>query len=436
MNRHHHPISAAITSLTLILALTGCSVANAIAPLPKVTVTATATDTPTTTPIPTPTTTPTPTEIPFYLTATVWTGNLQAPLLLYHEFVPNDVEKSTATKTRLEDFGNQIQKLYDAGFSLVSLQSWLDGSFVVPEGRKPLVITLDDGLFANQLYINADGTPNTDSGLGVLWSFSQSHPDFGFSAAIFMIMGDKYYADVQAGDRFILGEGNAWMDKFGQTIAWGIDHGVMPYNHTYQHVELDITKNADIVDQLRQNDYALRNFLERVGRSDLVPRLGNMLALPFGIWPATQSGIQILQNYKDPEGRPMQAIFEAYNYAEATWTPSVFSPGYNRFNLPRDTASNAMVDLIVQNKDNFPAAQACQLGPLPESDQANTSVIQTAIENAISTDACPAGVYNVDGNVFVASADKVELFKTKSDPTAATPTTTSSPILPSITPTP
>jgi len=416
-----------IFAVTLVLAFAGCSVVNAITPQHKATITPTNTLTPTPTQTSTPTMTPTATEIPVYVVATVWTGELSAPILLYHEFRPNSVEESTATKTRLEDFGNQLQKLYDSGFSLVSLQSWMDGSFVVPEGRKPLVITLDDGIFANQLYINADGTPSTDSGLGLLWAFSKAHPDFGFSAAIFTVMGDKYYADVQIGDRFILGEGDAWKDKLGQTIAWGIENGVEPYNHTYTHVRLDLTGNADIVDQLRTNDYAIRNFLARVGRSDLVPKLGNMIALPFGIWPASQSGIEIIQNYKDPEGLKTQAIFEAYNLAEAVFTPSVFSPGFNRYNVQRLTASNAMVDLIVQNKDVFPVAQSCSLGPMREGEQGDMAVVQTLIGSAVTSGACPAGVYNVNGNVFVAGTDKVELFKESSAILKLPPTPTNTP---------
>lgn len=410
----HHSIQSIFVSIFFAASLAGCSVVSAFSP------TATATAVPTATQTPLPTLTPTATQVPFYLDATVWTGNLQVPILLYHRFVPDTEEKSTSTKTRLEDFEAQMQSLYDSGFSLVSLQSWLDGTFTVPEGRKPLILTLDDGWFADQLYINDDGTPNKMSGLGVLWYFSQEHPDFGYSAAIFTNMGDKYYGDKIAYDRFILGEGDAWKDRLAKTIAWAVDHEILPYNHTFTHVELDLTANKDIVDQLKQNDYALREYLERAGRSDLDSKLGNIIALPYGIWPATQSGIDILKNYKDPAGQQTAAIMEAYNLFEATFTPSVFSPDFNRYNLPRLTAGTAMVELVVEKKDEFPTAQTCPLGPLDESQSADWDLVARLIQNAIAANTCPEGIYNINGTVFVAKDGSVTQYTQSS--TSSTPT--------------
>lgn len=408
---NHHSFASIAFSIFFAASLAGCSVVSAFSPTPTATVIPTATQTPL------PTMTPTATEIPFYLQATVWTGNLQVPILLYHRFVPDTNEKSTSTKTRLADFKAQLQSLYDNGFSLISLQSWLDGTFTVPEGRKPLILTLDDGWFADQLYINDDGTPNTMSGLGVLWYFSQEHPDFGFSAAIFTNMGDKFYGDKIAYDRFILGEGDAWKDRLAKTIAWAVEHGISPYNHTFTHVELDLTANKDIVDQLKQNDLALREYLDRAGRSDLDAKLGNIIALPYGIWPATQSGIDILKNYKDPSGQQTEGIMEAYNLYEAVFAPSVFSPDYNPYNIPRLTAGTAMVDLVIEQKDQFPSASICSLGPLDESQAEDREIVTGLIQNAVGTGSCPAGVYIINGTVYVAQEGVVTLYSSPSEET-------------------
>ena len=427
-----HSISILLLTLLIVFGLTGCASVNAVSP--SATSTSNLTPTLTSTPLPTstPTNTPTPTEVPFYLNATVYAGNLQVPILLYHHFKPDTTAESTTTRTRLADFKDQLQQLYDAGFSLVSLQSWLDGTFLVPEGRKPLIITLDDGWFADQLYINDDGTPSTLSGLGVLWQFSEEHPDFGFSAAIFTNMGDKFYGDKQVGDRFLLGEGDAWKDKLGNTIAWAMDHGIEPYNHTYTHIQLSspATTNADIAYQLKQNDTVTRSYLERVGRTDLISKLGNIIALPFGIWPSTPSGIRILQNYQTPEGLQTQAIMEAYNLYEAKFTPSVFSPDFDRFNLPRLTAGVQMIQTVVESKDQFPTAQSCTLGPLPEAQQSDVTLIGQLIDQAIASANCPKGIYNVNGIVFNASEGNARLFYQAS----AQPTLTATPL--SSTPTP
>lgn len=413
-----------LATLLVLFSITGCSVVSAFSP----------TETPTSTPLPTltptPTVTPTPTEIPFYLNATVWSGNIQVPILLYHRFVP-DYANTDATQMRLSDFKEQIQTLYDNGFYLVSLDDWLNGTFVIPVGKKPLIITLDDLWFADQLYINADGTPSKNSGLGLLWHFSQEHPDFGYSAAVFSNMGDKYYGDKQVGEIFQLGEGDAWKTKLGETIAWAIDNGIEPYNHLYKHPLLSImTSNSDIQWQIQMNDADTRYFLSKAGREDLYPKLGNIIALPFGEWPATESGVNVLKKYTNPEGKPLLAIMEAYNLGEQEMTPSIFSDGFDAYKIARLTASKYMVKWIVEQKDAIPTAQNCQLGPIQETESANLDVILAAIQTAVSSQACPEGVYNVNGSVFVAKAGSVTLFKASSDPALpvqSTPTVTVAP---------
>ncbi len=408
-----------LATLLVLFSMTGCSVVSAFSP------TETPTNTPQPTLTPTPTITPTPTQIPFYLNATVWSGNLQVPIVLYHRFVP-DYANTDATQMRLSDFREEIQTLYDNGFYLVSLEDWLTGTFVTPVGKKPLIITLDDLWFADQLYINPDGTPSQNSGLGLLWQFSQEHPDFGFAAAGFSNMGDKYYGDKQVGDVFQLGDGDAWKTKLGETITWAVDHGIEPYNHLYKHPLLSImTSNSDIQWQIQMNDADTRYFLSLVGREDLYPKLGNIIALPFGEWPATESGVNVLKKYKNPEGKPVQGIMEAYNLGEQELTPSIFSDGFDAFKIARLTASKNMIKWIVSEKDSIPTAQNCQLGPLEESQSGDLNLIQTAIQTAVSSQACPEGVYNVNGSVFIAKGGVVTLFKAAGQgevPDQSTPT--------------
>jgi hypothetical protein len=107
---------------------------------------------------------------------------------------------------------------------LIPLKDWLEGDFIIPEGRKPLVITLDDLWFGNQIFIRDDGTPSPNSGIGVLWQFSQENPDFGFHAALFAINGDKYYPEREVGDVFYAADNvdffsKSWHTKLGNTIA-------------------------------------------------------------------------------------------------------------------------------------------------------------------------------------------------------------------------
>jgi len=391
----------AITLFVLIAAqlLSACSVVQSFMP--------TETPTSTATPLPTataqPTATPTPTEVPFFLDAAVMPLNQQAPILLYHRFIPDGETKNAITFTHLSEFRSDLQKLYDSGFSLVSLQSWMDGNYSVSPGRKPLIITLYDFWFADQIYINDDGTPSLYSGIGVLWQFSQEHPDFGFSAAGFSNMGDKYYGDRQIGDRFYYGENlDAMQIKLGQTIAWAIENGVEPYNHLYTHPLLPVTEDKDILFQVEENDRITRYRLTQAGREDLIPRLGNMIALPFGEWPSTYKGVELLKNYKNQEGEPVKAIFEAYLFADKVLTPSVYSPVFDRYNLARLTASDIMIQWIMEQAPTLPAAQSCQLGPLQQDQAADPVVIQGLISNALQSGTCSEGVYHVGELIFIA----------------------------------
>lgn len=388
-----------VVGLLAISLITGCSVVQSFMPTP--TPTSTVTPLPTATPMPT--ATPTPTEVPFFLDATVMSLEQQVPILLYHRFIPDGENKDAITFINLSDFRNELQVLYDSGFSLVSLQSWMNGTYLVPPGRKPLIITLDDFWFADQIYIEEDGTPSEFSGIGVLWRFSQEHPDFGFSAAGFSNMGDKYYGDRRIGDRFFYSENlDAMWLKLGQTIAWALENGVEPYNHLVLHPMLSKTEDKDIQWQVEENDRLTRYYLTNAGREDLIPRLGNMIALPFGEWPSTSTGINILKNYKNQEGEPVDAIFEAYLLSDAQLTPSVYTPEFDRYNIARITESQFMIQWIVNQAGSLPVAQTCQLGPLQPDQSGDASVVQNLISEAVNGGGCPAGVFHVGEMIFIA----------------------------------
>jgi hypothetical protein len=364
----------------------------------------------------TPTLTPTVTQVPFYLNATVWDENLQVPILIYHEFVPY-YEDVDATHTRLNEFKDQLQTFYDNGFRLISLKDWINGTFVLPEGKKPLIITIDDLWFGNQIYIEDNGIPSIYSGIGVLWKFSQDHPDFGFHAALFAINGDKFYPEKQVGDHFYAADNIDWYSlswhiKLGNTIAWAIDHGLEVYNHTLHHYYYWTSlTDEQYRTELSDNDVVLREFLTESGHSDLIPKLDNVIALPQGLWPDSYSGKQIILNYKNTEGKPLLAVMEAYNLNAAQLTPSHFSDKFDPFHVARITVSKYMVQYIINHQDQVPTMLSCKLGPLDESQAANPDVIQAAIQSAVTTKVCSEGVYDVSGYVFLAKNGTVTLYQ-------------------------
>jgi hypothetical protein len=399
-------------SLGMILVYTGsgCTIVQSF--MPTETPTLTPTPLPTNTPLPTPTVTPTPTEVPFFVDATVMSLDQQVPILIYHRFIPDRVGPTTSMKMQLSEFKNELELFYEHGFTLVSLYDWVRGTSYVPPGRRPLILTIDDVWYGDTLFINDDGSLSDLSALGILYDFYQEHPDFGYHAAVFAIYGDKYFAVKQVGDMFIGPDNSTWTTpswriKLGNTIAWAVEHGIEVYNHTLLHWIMTDLSNKDIQDQLFNNDLVLRELLSEAEREDVIPRLKNIIALPEGKWPSSQSGKNVVLNYKDPEGKPVLAVMEAYNLDAAQFTPSYFSDKFNPFAIARITASPYFVQYIIQNIDVLPPAQACTLGPLKQEQEDDPAVLQEQILNALNTGACTEGVYHVNGLIFIAQAGAV-----------------------------
>ena len=370
--------------LTFSLFAGACGVNVSAAPV------STATPIPTATVTAFPTVIPSPTAEPFFLNATVWTEEPRVPMLAYHQLAPDTSEYSTGHKVRVSDLRAQLESLNDAGFTLVTVEDWINGDISLPPGRKPLIISMDDLFFNNQITLGADGVPTTGTSIGIFWQFAQEHPEFGFHLALFANLGDKLYAEPDFPD---------WEEKLARAIAWCLDHGAEVYNHTYRHARLDLTDPPGVKSELRRNDLYLRELLTMIGREDLIPALGNMLATPFGHWPDS-NGTYVMEHYTTPEGISMQAVFGIDNNERAGFVPPPYSPDFNRFHLMRIAARPVTIQYLVDHKNEFPAAQQCTLGPLDQSSLNDVNYIARQIRSAVRSEACLAGVYAVNGQIF------------------------------------
>ena len=369
---------------------------QAILPTETVQVTSSPTSTPTIEPTPTATQEPsTP------ITATVWDRDPYIVILTYHQFADDIAKQSTGLKVRFEDFEHQLNQIYDAGFSLVGLDDWLAGRMVVPEGRRPLILSLDDLYFNNQLRLDEEGNPRRDTGLGVLWYFSQEHPDFGYSAALFVNLGNKLYANP---------DDPGWEMELARTIAWGMDHDLIPYNHFYTHPRLDWSTGDQILWEAGQNDLYLRELLTMAGRDDLILRLGNILALTYGVWPK-RGDIDTMLSYANPEGEPVQAVMEIDPISLEKYLFPPYAPGFNRYHLPRHVASPSAVDFLVANAEKFPRAQVCDLGNVPDSILDQPDALAAFIASESQQRGCPSGVYVVNGFLFRVADGQAEILE-------------------------
>lgn len=387
--------------LLLVFLLGGCSSEGELPPAPTISLAPTETTAPPTpTPLPTETATLTPTPVPSTpVTATVWTEDPTTVVLTYHQFAANHAKQSTSLKVRFEDFENQLIQLYNAGFSLVSLEDWLAGKIIVPPGRRPLVLSLDDLYFNNQLRLGEDGQPIDECGLGILWDFYQAHPEFGYSAALFVNLGNKLYANP---------DDPGWEMELAETIAWGMDHDLMPYNHFYTHPELQKTSAAGILWELEINDQYLRELLRMADREDLIPELRNFIALTYGLWPRPGDEKPMLA-YTTPEELPVEVVAEIDLVYVEDYLPPPYDPEFDPIHLPRHVASPNAIDFLVEQAGKFPAAQICELGEVPDALFDDPAGLGAFVADAAAGRGCPDGVYVVGEELFRVSAGSFEL---------------------------
>ncbi len=324
--------------------------------------------------------------------ATVWVQEPRVPVLTYHQFMKDNAGSySTSLKVRLSDFQAQLQALYDSGYSLVSIEDWLHGNMVVPTGRRPLILTMDDLFYNNQITLTKTGKPDPQTGIGLLWRFSQEHPEFGFNIALFAALGDKLYANPDDPN---------WQDDLARAIAWCIDHGAQVFNHFYTHPRLDQTSTSNVVWEAKMNDRYLRQLLKRIERQDLIPRLGNLVALPYGMWPSTVQGRRALSTYLTPEKVPLEGVFEIDYIIRPKFLRPVYSPKFDRWHMPRIVATQSAINYLVDHREDFPAAQECDIDSAPSTNPSQYDYLNLSVLYTIQIGKCPAGMYTLDGRLI------------------------------------
>ena len=341
---------------------------------------------------PTETAISTPTEIAFYLTANIWAEDARVPIINYHQFAPNTSKQSTDHKIRMEDFIAGMDALNQAGFVPIHLEDWIKGDLYVPEGKRPVVFTMDDLFYNNQIRLDEKGVPLADTGLALAWDYGQKHPEFGFKWALFSNLGDKWYA---AGDA----EG-LWKEDLTETIIWSLEHDARIYNHTYRHIRMDISDAQGISWELQQNDLFLRELLAKAGRTDLIEGLGNMFAIPFGYWPEG-SGYSAMVNYITPEGQPMLGVFDIDWIANGIkFMAPPYSPEFDPMRIPRIAMPPEAIDYLVEHQAEFPTMLSCQVGPLDAEQVNDQNYLRDTIQASITSGACPQGFYILENHSF------------------------------------
>lgn len=168
-------------------------------------------------------------------------------------------------RTSRETFRAQLQDLYDRGHRPVTQAEFIAGTFPIPAGTSPVVLTFDDST-RGQFALDDDGQPVPDTAVGIIEAFAAEHPDWRATAVFGFTFPDPF------------GDGG-----YATKLRWLVDNGYELSNHSLGHVNLGSMAPADVVANLAGN----QALLHEVVPDAPVPSL----TLPLGVHaedPATE----------------------------------------------------------------------------------------------------------------------------------------------------
>ncbi len=197
------------------------------------------------------------------------------PVLMYHH-VSDPVNGYYGVSTHR--FESDLEALEEAGFHLITTRDLRDGLMQVPEGRRPVMLTFDDGWQDNFSYVvTPDGVSVDESCvLGILEDFCDRHPDFGRGAVFFV-----------SWDKVPFGQAAYVEEKMNVLLDLGYEIG----NHTWRHslfTELPRSEWSASVGR------AMELFRDRLG---LRVSSVTALAYPGGVLPSETGAEELLSSY-------------------------------------------------------------------------------------------------------------------------------------------
>jgi hypothetical protein len=183
-------------------------------------------------------------------------------ILMYHNI--GDEEK-TWVRTP-DNFRRDLETLYAKGYRPVSLVDYVRGSFDIPAGTTPFVLTFDDGNENNFRYLETDlgWEIDPECAVGILESFRKEHEDFN-PQATFFVYGSRPFRQEELVEKKL-------------EFLVNNDYGVG--NHSWGHDDYKEEKYTDpqmVMASLGKNVAFLETFLEAGAV--------NTLALPYGHRP-------------------------------------------------------------------------------------------------------------------------------------------------------
>jgi peptidoglycan/xylan/chitin deacetylase (PgdA/CDA1 family) len=216
-------------------------------------------------------------------------------------------------------FRDDLLWLYEHDFYLTPIRDYFGGEIGAPAGKRPVVLTFDDGVVTQFRYtVSPDGEKSIDpdSAIGVLEAFIAEHPDFG-RAGLFSILPRAPFAWPDAPDQLPFAE---------EKLRWLLDHGYEIGNHTLNHANLGELSAEEVKEELAS---AVDMVHEYVPDAPV-----EVIALPFGAYPRDKT---LLQGF---EYQGKRYSFSGALMIGAGPAPSPAHPDFDPLYTPRIQATD------------------------------------------------------------------------------------------------
>jgi hypothetical protein len=188
----------------------------------------------------------------------------RVPILEYHLIE----DRETRWGRSVEDFKNDLEQLYRAGYRTLSMGDYIDGKVDLPAGTHPVIFTFDDSSPGQFRYLIQNGRKviDPDCAVGMMIDFAKRHPDFGRKAVFFVLPG-------AAEPHRLFGQPEYEGEKLRQLVEMGFEIG----NHTLWHANLG---KYDALTVKKQLALAVQAIQKSVPGYRI-----RALSLPFGVFP-------------------------------------------------------------------------------------------------------------------------------------------------------
>jgi len=202
------------------------------------------------------------------------------PILEYHsvggeaEFNDGVLYDKHGLNIAPETLRSQLEAMYAAGWYPVNMREMLSARIRAPRGRIPVVLTFDDAR-ASQFKYLSNGKIDPRCAVGILESFHRRHPDWPRKATFYVLPESKWNGvpfDQDGAERRKL----RFLMRSGYEIA----------NHTVSHRSLRDLNLATLRWEMAE---AVRD-IRRLAPSATM----DTMALPYGIAPKSDSGLNVL----------------------------------------------------------------------------------------------------------------------------------------------